>query len=208
MPTVSETMLDLYMTLYSDEAKCLSALNESSAAEQGDEHYCRRSFIRAACSVIEGAIFCLKDAALNTFGESEHMLSAAERALLREESYKLNDNGKAMTRPSFIPITSNIIFAFTMYARAHKLDYALILGDGGWIDFRGAVKIRNRLMHPKGLEDLMVSEDEQDVVAAASIWVGRNLVTILKQCNPSLADKLCHFEKQLDAIERLRQRSV
>ena len=90
MQSVSEHMLDLYMTLYSDEAKCLSSLNESAALEQGEAHFCRRSFIRAACSVIEGAIFCMKDAALDIFNESEHTLSDAERALLREESYKLS----------------------------------------------------------------------------------------------------------------------
>ena len=76
-------------------------------------------------------------------------------------------------------------FAFTMYARAHNVDYALSVGDSGWVTFKEVVSIRNRLMHPKGLEDLNVSEEEATVVAKASIWVGRNIVTVVNQCNPS-----------------------
>lgn len=60
-------------------------------------------------------------------------------------------------------------------------------------------------MHPKALKDLNVSDAETTVVAKASIWVGRNIIEVVKQCNPSMAGKLSRFAKQLDAIEQLRQ---
>lgn len=141
MQSASEHMLDLNMTLYSDEARCLSSLNESAVGEKGEPYFCRRNFIRAACAVIEGAIFCMKDAAPDIFNSSGRILSEAERAILREESFRLNDKGQPTIRTSFPRITSNIRFAFAMYARAHDLDYALNVADTGWGTFKEAVNI-------------------------------------------------------------------
>jgi hypothetical protein len=202
MSTVSENMLALYMTLYADEATCLSSLGQSASHGQESIHFCHRGFVRAACAVIEGATYCMKYAAFITFNESGLYLSGAQIAMLLEKSYGIDKKGEAKEGNAHISIRQSIPFAFNMYARAHGTEY-VIAKDRGWQNFNLALEIRDRLMHPKKIDDLSVPDGETTIVADASIWFGRHIVALLKCCNISIADKIQDFENQLNEIERL-----
>lgn len=201
MSIVAANMLELYMTLYADEAKCLISLDASASHGQESMHFCHRGFVRAACAAIEGATYCMKYAAFHTFNELGLSLSSAEVAMLLEKSYGIK-KVDAVEGDAHISIRQNMPFAFHMYARAHGTEY-LIKEHSGWDKLGPALEIRNRVTHPKKVDDLLVPDGDTKKVAEFSVWFGRHLVALLRCCNMSLADKIQVFENQLHEIERL-----
>lgn len=209
MLPASEAIITIAMTLYDDEAKCLITLNEAPEHGQDNSHPCYRTFIRAACAVIEGATFCIKRTALETYRQANVTPEPAELFLLLEESYRLKDNGEiAKPLPLNIPLLNNIKFSFKTYARAHGVEFDICVQEKGWKDLEKAKKIRNNLMHPKEVAHLLLSKDDADVVAKASIWYGRKLVSLLRCCNPSMEDKIAKFERQLNGLEQLHKTDI
>lgn len=69
-----------------------------------------------------------------------------------------------------LSIINNIKFAFRTYARAHMTDYELNIGNSKWDDFKKSLTVRDRLMHPKRVEDLEVSDEEMDRLQRAYDW--------------------------------------
>ena len=57
-----------------------------------------------------------------------------------------------------------------MFARALAVDYELDVGGRGWEAFQGAVRIRNRIMHPKHVSDLEITDEELGHVHRAAAW--------------------------------------
>jgi hypothetical protein len=99
-------------------------------------------------------------------------------------------------------------FAFRTYAIAHNNNFELIVNDNGWDNFRKALLIRHRLMHPKDIGALLVSDEEMRIVARASVWVGRNIVSLLRNYNPLSEAKILSLEKQLNELEQLQNSVV
>jgi hypothetical protein len=83
----------------------------------------------------------------------------------------LDDKRQVKWTKAKTPTASNLQFAFRMYAKASQIDYTLPRGDSGWQDFKRAIKVRDRLTHPKRPQDLEVSEDETQTVLRAYKWL-------------------------------------
>jgi len=126
----------------------------------------RRALVRAVFSFVEGMTFALKQEALNR----NAVFSPAEIALLREQSYEINDKGKAIVRPALIELRRNIRFAFDCFARGWHTSNRLDLSEDGWRCLQEALFVRHRLMHPKGLSDFHVSDSELDATTKGFFW--------------------------------------
>jgi hypothetical protein len=116
---------------------------------------------------LEGFISTLKQQCLR----SPTTYSPEERALLREETFSLDDKGELRVAASHLKLAANIQFAFRMYARFCDLRFSLPTSESEWSDLRLAMSVRNCLMHPRSLEDLTVSEAEVEAASRASAWV-------------------------------------
>jgi hypothetical protein len=107
--------------------------------------------------------------------------SPPELLYLVEMSVDLNDKGEV--RPSWgakISLEKNIVFAFRAYAQAYEIQYKLDKGGVGWQNFKTAIKVRDRLMHPKRIKDLTVTDDEIEFVMNANMWVIEKKVEVMK----------------------------
>ena len=89
----------------SDRMDFVIALSEDvetagEALEQEDSPYARRTFIRAVFSTIEGTTNLLKADALmaSAMPRAQGLFSPAELAMLREETYGMNEKGEATTQ--------------------------------------------------------------------------------------------------------------
>ncbi len=98
----------------------------------------------------------------------------AELALMVEEDHELNDKGEIITVRAKVPITKSIRLAFKVFARANFCDYELTTGDHRWDSFKRGLKIRDRLMHPKNVEDLVVTDDDFDILIDTITWFEEN----------------------------------
>jgi hypothetical protein len=77
-----------------------------------DKQFWRRTYVRSLFARIEGITYNLKHLA-PTFAELNNMkLSRAETAILKEESYKVNNDGDAITDKSKIRTADNLLFTF------------------------------------------------------------------------------------------------
>lgn len=138
--------------------------------KQQDTQFWRRTFIRSVFALIEGFTYCLKQVALEASKKFRVEMSKSEVALLSEESYEVNDKGEAETKTAFIQLPGNIRFVFNMYSRAYGLNYKLKIDDNGWLSFKEALKVRNRLTHPKSTSDVLVSDQDMSYAENAAIW--------------------------------------
>jgi hypothetical protein len=159
-----ESIIRLWIQLVADVATARAAMVSN------DTQFARRQFVRATFAKLEGFTsalkqFCLRSPTLETD------CSAAEIALLREETFSLDDKGEPRVTANHLKLAANIQFAFRMYARFCDLRFSLHTSESEWSDLKLAMAVRNRLMHPKKPEDLTVSEAEVKSASRASEWI-------------------------------------
>jgi hypothetical protein len=154
--------------------------------KQQDSQFWRRTFIRSVFALIEGFTYCLKQVALEASKKFGIELSKSEIALLLEESYEVSDKGQAETKPDFIQLPRNIKFAFNMYSRAYGLNYTLKIDDNGWLSFKEALKVRNRLTHPKSTGDVLVSDQDMLYAESAAMWFVSSSEAIQRAMNEKM----------------------
>lgn len=138
-----------------------------------DKQFRRRTLVRTLFAVIEGTIFALKHRIMEDYKIEIIDLSPEEYAVLAEESYRLDNRGHLKKSNSYPGLQGNTRFTFSIYARIRGASsaFTIPLGkDARWQSFCTAIDIRNRLMHPKSTEDLIVSDSEWEAVQAAEDW--------------------------------------
>ena len=146
---------------------------------QEDSPWRRRSFVRAAFASIEALTFILKQDALRLADAQPSQYTVGQLALLREEGFSLNSKGEVHSSPRFIPSTENFRFAVDMVMQGLFPGFRLSVDVPEWTAFKRAVKVRNRIVHPKGVSDLTVSDEDKADVLTAFQWVNASTIRSL-----------------------------
>jgi hypothetical protein len=132
-----------------------------------DQQTARRLHIRMFISFVESILFTLKSQAIETHPGK---FSQAELALLGDKTYELSDKGDAVERPYFGQFEKNLKFTFRCYAKAFELDHSPDYSGAGWQAFQQAVRMRNRITHPKFAANMSISDDDQKTIDKARNW--------------------------------------
>lgn len=138
----------------------------------------KRAYVRAVFAFLEGTVFGYKRMVLRLSQYGKGSFSEAEIALLKEQSYDLTDQGKAVVQQKFLRFDRNLRFTFDACVRAYGVQHSLDVGGVGWDAMMKAFKLRNRITHPKNDADLSITEDELMTVMNAFSWVLNNLTPI------------------------------
>ena len=153
--------------------------NQEDDALTGRYGYCCRNLVRAAFAYFEGMIFSLKTyAALDTV-ENCHDLSQDDLDLCTELTYGLDDTGKVIERPLQIKFLSNVRYAFRVYETANRLLPHFDASKDWWSCLCASLKVRDRLVHPRTVEDLLVSQDEMKNLIQAKAGFDELLIECL-----------------------------
>lgn len=165
--------------LVEDYELCKNRINGENSA------FWRRAFARSTCAYIEGSIAAMRrfavEFALKTRPQDLPRISA-----LLGESYFVDKNGEAQKREWFIPSLLSIAMIFRYYAEACDSPYELDRNGDGWKALDAAFKIRNRVMHPKQIPDLEISDAEALEIekafcyfwnSFANLWTASGLLT-------------------------------
>jgi hypothetical protein len=154
-------------------------------AADSDDHANYQSAFRVATrslfALIEGITFMMKRLAYEVGRAHGVEFTRAEITALLEETSDVNEKGCATAKRFTIQLKNNVRFAFRMLSKVFKSDYQVDVSGADWDRFLNAVSIRNRLMHPKRLEDLTLSVDETQAVAETSRWFYGSLEGLLKR---------------------------
>ena len=141
----------------------------------------RRSFYRVVFSSIEGIVYQMKQVALCTQNSSHNIhFSSAEIQFLQDKDHFLNGAGKATTQsekyPSFL---ANFRFAFSMLIKGFSIARGLNVGVDEWRVFQESVKVRNRLTHPKEINNLTVTDEDIRTLTIAMSWFNSEITHLV-----------------------------
>ncbi|KAI4120530.1 MAG: hypothetical protein LQ347_007080 [Umbilicaria vellea] len=159
-----------------------------------DTQYNRRTFIRTMLAAVEGSSYHLRQICLREAEISPNMFSPAEVAILKEEDYKLDSSGEATIarEPRYLRTTSAFRFSVNMTYKSYQINKNLDVSIHAWCVFKEVVEVRNRIVHPKSLAALTISDLEKEQAVATLSWVLDVLVTLYNDMTDVVKDQPMH----------------
>jgi hypothetical protein len=139
-------------------------------AETDERPFWGRTIVRSLFAGIEGLCYCNKQIALAAAALKNIDLTSAEVAMLREESYRLNDKGEVESIKSKLGTVPNLAFSLRMLARARGGSYQIDTTSAGWQAFKTSIRVRDRITHPKDASDLQVTKEEVGSTMNGASW--------------------------------------
>lgn len=156
----------------------IKAFNETFGTGKELSDFGRRCLYRTIFSSIEAYISHLKSSALLFTIDRPDVFSEAERFALRDLEHFVDNKGMVGTRSARIRLKDNLRLAFRLFGRAMEKDYQVGFDSPGGISFTSAIKVRDRLTHPKDPRDWQIGEAEAKMVIDAWKWFGEHLVEV------------------------------
>jgi hypothetical protein len=144
----------------------------------------RRDLVRAVFAAIEGLHWQLKE---DVLGHPSLKMSVHERAAMAEETYLVDDKGKVRVVPRFLPLPHAIRLVVHMVQR-YRPTYRIDFSHVGWSNLKAAIEVRNRLVHPKKIEDLTVEDGEVEATLSGFAWILALVIEVLRINNEDLAE--------------------
>jgi hypothetical protein len=159
---------NLFYTLWDDVLACRTKLSANGGI------FWSRTYVRCFIATVEGMTHQMRQILLYEHNKNTFHLAPEEVMLLSEERYNLDENGSTVTKKQqFLPFLAGIKLTFNIWSRwcGHATTWETMRGrDNGWNDFQQAIKIRDRLTHPKSVMDLGISAEEERQVFSAQDW--------------------------------------
>lgn len=145
----------------------------SAPSQEAPPQSARRQFFRSMFAVIEAAVWIFKQESLEQHSTGAVVFTPSELALLSEISPVLESDGTVRDAQSAIRFAPNLLFAFKCHARAHGCACVIDVTDHRWELLRRSASVRNRLMHPKQLASMHVSDEELSDARRSLSWFAK-----------------------------------
>ncbi|MEA2573176.1 MAG: hypothetical protein QOH93_474 [Chloroflexia bacterium] len=185
----AKAILDI-LDAYTQDVKIFPRLIVPSGIDrEAMKQFAHRAIVRTVYSHIEAMAYLMKQVSLAPELSPEDLFSSAELALLREDEYFLDGNGKAQRRSARISTLNNLRFSFDTFARATKITSRLPVHEHGWQFIKEGNDIRDRITHPKQPSDLFISDEQLGRVLDGHTWFINNLVPCLVEAFHSILPK-------------------
>lgn len=128
----------------------------------------KRDLVRAIFAAIEGLSWSYREDIRMTASVVDP-LSPIQEMALAEKSYSIDEQGKIKEQTRFISIPAMIRLT-TRIAETVCPELKIDFGVPGWTDLKQAIKVRNRITHPKSLSDLQVSMADLVISQSGLFW--------------------------------------
>jgi len=136
----------------------------------------RRSYVRSVFAFIEGYTYGFRQISLRIAKEPLGIkLTEEEVVALKQVDVTIDENGTINERPKYSSAKNILIFSVSAIAKQHEADFQIDKNGKGWKDYKDALRIRNRLMHPKSYQDLEISDSEIESTEGAYRWFTNEL---------------------------------
>jgi hypothetical protein len=164
---------------------------------QDDNPTHRRELVRTVSASIEGLHWQLKNDLLESCRDK---LSIHEQAAMQEETYFVDARGKVQSQPRYLPLTNAIRLVIEVVKRIRPT-FEIDLSHPGWAGLKQTIKVRNRLVHPKELEELAVTDAERNAAVRGFAWFLALAIEVLRQQNEYLTAEMEELEAELRQLE-------
>lgn len=132
----------------------------------------RRNYLRSLFSLFEASLSNLREdvaTRLNYKMLAQEQLRIHDYIPLLDEVVQIKENGDIYFVPNRYPFQNLVAYVFKKYSELSNECYNP-LSNHKWNSFKQAIKIRNRVTHPKDNEDANISDDELDLIYEAEEW--------------------------------------
>jgi hypothetical protein len=130
----------------------------------------RRSLVRAVFAFIEGCLYFQRQMLLESWGER---LTEPTRLALSELQIEVTGQGIVQTRLMRTGALNLIKLTIQSFAKTVPSAVEIKCEGAGFEALTRAIKVRDRLMHPKGIASLAVSDREIHDAVDAFLWFER-----------------------------------
>jgi hypothetical protein len=137
---------------------------------------CRRTLVRCACAFVEGTLSFMKVTAIPAANFFDVSLSEKEIEFITGRKTK---PGKPVP---FLPFRENLKETLKVFVKAHGVLMEIKYDEAGFKDLHEMFKLRNRLMHPKTLSDVGVSDEALNGSIRGFNWFDAQGVKIMAEC--------------------------
>jgi hypothetical protein len=137
--------------------------------DKADSEVHRREAVRTAFAAIEGVAWMYRQHVRRVADDIGRMTPFLDLAL-NERSYVITDQGDLIEQSRPVPLTASVRFT-SRVAGELSPSFCPDFGEAGWVKLKEAIRIRNRLMHPKQSRDLSVSIAEMRTTQSAFYWL-------------------------------------
>jgi hypothetical protein len=144
--------------------------------KENNNGFSQRTLLRTHFAFIEGMVFQLRLVAIATAKDYPDLFSNEEVTLLHEERYQLSAKGKLETKDNFQQLLPMLLFTINCYTRIQGAKFTVKTDVHGWGALKDYLKIRNRLMHPKNLDDLELNNTSLKTSTEAAKWFKSTLL--------------------------------
>ena len=151
-------------------------------AKKLDTNYCNEDFIKRTYThsffaMVEGVISQLKEIALSA-NKKTNTFQPYEVELLEEKFASLENNGIPKQKSAKLRLMPNIIFSLNYCAKALNLNYN-VNKNSGYESMLKAIKIRDRITHPKNKSSLIITNNDMTVLGDAHAWFRDEVVRLM-----------------------------
>lgn len=134
-----------------------------------DTQATRRDLIRTMFAAIEGASWEYREHVRSIAADLESLPPLVELAL-SEKTYRVAENGEIDEQVRYVSIPAMIRLT-TRLAESISPGFEFDFRNDGWMNFKTSIKTRNRITHPKGIGDLIITDHEIAVCQSAFFWI-------------------------------------
>ena len=166
------TRITFITSLRDDVEHALSASDAGSASD-------RRNLLRTIVSAIEGVSWVYRMHVLSIAKVVIEVSPLLELAFA-ESSFAVSEQGKIEEQPRYIS-TMAMIRLTTRVAKSINVDIDVDFSGSGWRNLRSAIGMRNRVTHPKSIEDLTVTDDDTRKAKQGFFWFLNTVVHVMEQ---------------------------
>lgn len=146
----------------------IRACEENLDGEQAQ--FWRRAFVRGAFGLFEGFAASLREMLAHPFSKSPMTVENAVTFLcLTETGVRLDHTGKVDPDTLRLKFSSHLAFTLRLYARSMRVNDQFY-SENGWHELNMLVRVRDRLMHPKRADDLLISDEEIELADRCLTW--------------------------------------
>lgn len=151
-----------------------------------DTQTSRRDLVRTQFAAIEGLVWFFR-MEIASIASNMDRLWEKESAALSEEVHFVGADGQVATQKRFIPVGSGIRLSARIAKRI--AGFEADFGGSGWQKLKSATEIRNRITHPKRVEDLRLEEDDLADCEIAFFWASETMISALEASVAALRDQ-------------------
>ena len=144
----------------------------------------RRGLVRTLIAAVAGLSWMYREHVMEV-AETMGLVADDERRALSETTYFVAEDGRISEQRRFISTTATVRLTARIAAHCALGDQP-DFGVEGWANLKQAIRLRNRITHPKAETDLTVSADEIARAKSAFFWFSELVMREIARANDTL----------------------